>query len=149
MKITIGGTDYVGLSMAVVLDQRHEVVALDILSAKVDMISLRQSPVLDEELQDYLANKPSNQRASLSKEEAYNGADLVIIPTPPITTLSPTTSTPRLGLGGDDHQVHHPGGLCGKSTPALQYAQPLRNNLYPVASWWAKTASVPAPLLAF
>ena len=82
MKIAIAGTGYVGLSMAVLLAQRHKVVALDIVPAKVDMINKRQSPIHDEELQDYLAHKPLNLRATLSKEDAYTGADFVIIATP-------------------------------------------------------------------
>lgn len=82
MKIAIAGTGYVGLSMAVLLAQRHEVVALDIVPAKVDMINQRQSPIHDAELQDYLARKPLNLRATLSKQEAYTGAKFIIIATP-------------------------------------------------------------------
>ncbi len=82
MKIAIAGTGYVGLSMAVLLAQRHDVVALDIVPAKVDMINQRQSPIHDAELQDYLTCKPLKLRATLSKQEAYTGADFVIIATP-------------------------------------------------------------------
>lgn len=67
MKIAIAGTGYVGLSMAVLLSQRHQVVALDIVPAKVDMINQRQSPIQDAELQVYLANKPLNLRATPEK----------------------------------------------------------------------------------
>lgn len=82
MKIAIAGTGYVGLSMAVLLAQRHEVVALDIIPAKVDQINQRQSPIHDAELQDHMAHRPLKLRATLSKDEAYAEADFVIIATP-------------------------------------------------------------------
>lgn len=82
MKIAIVGTGYVGLSIGVLLAQRHQVVALDIVPTKVDLINHRQSPIHDVELQDYLANKPLNLYATLSKAEAYTEADFIIIATP-------------------------------------------------------------------
>ena len=82
MKIAIAGTGYVGLSMAVMLAQRYEVVALDIVPDKVELINQRKSPIQDVELQDYLSTKPINLRATLDKEEAYVGSDFVIISTP-------------------------------------------------------------------
>jgi UDPglucose 6-dehydrogenase len=82
MKIAIAGTGYVGLSMAVLLSQHHQVMALDIVPAKVEAINQKISPIHDAELQDYLASKPLNLRATLSKEEAYQGADYVVIATP-------------------------------------------------------------------
>ena len=82
MKITIAGTGYVGLSNAVLLAQHHEVWALDILPEKVDAINARRSPILDPEIQDYLAHRPLDLRATVDASAAYTGADFVIISTP-------------------------------------------------------------------
>lgn len=82
MKIAIAGTGYVGLSNAVLLSQHNEVVALDIDPVKVEQINSRQSPIEDEELQSYLANRSLNLRATLDKADAFTGADYVIIATP-------------------------------------------------------------------
>ena len=82
MKITIAGTGYVGLSNAVLLAQKNEVIALDIVQAKVDLINDKKCPIEDTELQNYLANKPLNLWATTNKAEAYADADFVIIATP-------------------------------------------------------------------
>ncbi len=82
MKIAIAGTGYVGLSNAVLLAQHNEVVALDIIAEKVDRLNRKESPIEDLEIEDYLAHKTLNLRATLSKQEAYEGADYVIIATP-------------------------------------------------------------------
>lgn len=82
MKIAVAGTGYVGLSNAILLAQNHEVVALDILATKVDQINRRESPIEDTEIEAYLKERALNLRATLNKEEAYAGAEFVIIATP-------------------------------------------------------------------
>lgn len=82
MKIAIAGIGYVGLSNAVLLAQHHEVVALDVVQAKVDQINNKQSPIVDAEIEEYLATKPLSLRATTDAKEAFTGAQYVIISTP-------------------------------------------------------------------
>lgn len=82
MKITIAGTGYVGLSNAILLAQHNEVIALDIIKEKVDMINNKQSPIADPEIEEYLATKDLNLIATTDNFEAFKEADYVIISTP-------------------------------------------------------------------
>ena len=82
MKIAVAGVGYVGLSLAVLLSQRHEVVAVSTTQAKVDMINARKSPIVDQEISRYLAEKELQLTATLDKEAAYSKADIVIVAAP-------------------------------------------------------------------
>lgn len=82
MKIAVAGTGYVGLSIATLLSQHHEVMAVDIIQEKVDLINQRKSPIQDEYIEKYLAEKDLNLIATLDAEAAYKNADFVVIAAP-------------------------------------------------------------------
>lgn len=82
MKIAVAGTGYVGLSNAMIFSQHHEVVALDIIEAKVEMLNQKISPIQDADISTFLKEKTLNFRATTNRQEAYQNADFVIIATP-------------------------------------------------------------------
>lgn len=82
MKIAVAGTGYVGLSLATLLSQKNEVVALDVIPEKVDMINNRISPIEDKEIKEFFKTKNLNLKATLDYKEAFVGAKFVIISTP-------------------------------------------------------------------
>ena len=82
MKIAVAGTGYVGLSIATLLSQHHEVMAVDIVPEKVDLINHKKSPIQDEYIEKYLAEKDLKLTATLNAEAAYKDADFVVIAAP-------------------------------------------------------------------
>ena len=81
-KIAVAGTGYVGLSIATLLSQHHQVTAVDIIPEKVDMINNRKSPIQDDYIEKYLAEKELNLTATLDAKAAYSEADFVVIAAP-------------------------------------------------------------------
>ena len=81
-KIAVAGTGYVGLSIATLLAQHHQVTAIDIVPEKVDLINQKKSPIQDDYIEEYLANKSLNLTATLDAEVAYKDADFVVIAAP-------------------------------------------------------------------
>lgn len=97
IRIAVAGTGYVGLSIATLLSQHHQVTAVDVVPEKVDLINNRQSPIQDDYIEKYLAEKDLHLKATTNGEEAYKNADFIVIATPTNYDPVKTTST-RLTL---------------------------------------------------
>ncbi|MED8751942.1 nucleotide sugar dehydrogenase [Escherichia marmotae] len=131
MKITISGVGYVGMSIATLLSQKHDVIALDIDLEKVQLINKRLSPICDPEIQDFLSNRKLNLYATTEKYEAYRDADYVIISTPtnydPINNNFDTHSVESVAC--DVLSINPDATIIIKSTVSVGFTERLKRDL--------------------
>ena len=131
MKVAVVGTGYVGLSNAILLAQHNEVIALDVIKEKVDLLNQKKSPIEDAEISDFLENKELNFKATLDKKEAYENAEFIIVATPtdydPKTNYFDTSSVET--VIHDVMQINPKGVVIVKSTVPVGFTEELKSRL--------------------
>jgi UDPglucose 6-dehydrogenase len=130
MKIAVAGTGYVGLSIAVLLAQKNEVVALDVIQEKIDLLNNSISPIQDAEIEDFLKNKELNFKATMDKNEAYLGADFIVVATPTdYDTETNTFNTSSVeSVIADALEINPTATIIIKSTIPVGYTKQINKN---------------------